>query len=69
VHVAKREVAIAKASGQERREMQYPHWLMVAGALLVVIGLIGLAFYQNKDREPDDKGKDREPDDKGHERS
>jgi hypothetical protein len=39
--------------------MQYPHWLMVAGAILVVIGLIGLAFYQNKDREPDDKGHER----------
>jgi hypothetical protein len=39
--------------------MQYPHWLMVAGAILVVIGLIGLAFYQNKDGEPDDKGHER----------
>jgi hypothetical protein len=24
--------------------MQYPHWLMVAGAILVVFGFIGLAF-------------------------
>jgi hypothetical protein len=24
--------------------MQYPHWLMVAGAVLVVVGFIGLAF-------------------------
>src|ERR1700693_329949 len=24
--------------------MQYPHWLMVAGAVLVVAGFIGLAF-------------------------
>jgi hypothetical protein len=39
--------------------MQYPHWLMVAGAILVVIGLIGLAFYQSKDRAPDDKGHER----------
>jgi hypothetical protein len=25
-------------------EMQYPHWLMVAGAVLVVLGFIGYAF-------------------------
>ena len=24
--------------------MEYPHWLIVAGAILVVIGTIGLAF-------------------------
>jgi hypothetical protein len=28
--------------------MQYPHWLMVAGAALVVLGFIGFAFSQNK---------------------
>jgi hypothetical protein len=27
--------------------MEYPHWLMVAGAVLVVVGLIGLAFRKN----------------------
>jgi DNA-directed RNA polymerase alpha subunit len=27
--------------------MQYPHWLMVAGAVLVVVGFIGLAFRKN----------------------
>jgi hypothetical protein len=32
--------------------MQYPHWLMVAGAVLVVFGLIGFAFRQNKNVEP-----------------
>jgi len=26
--------------------MEYPHWLMVAGAILVVLGLVGLAFRQ-----------------------
>ena len=26
--------------------MEYPHWLIVAGAILVVIGFIGLAFRQ-----------------------
>jgi hypothetical protein len=28
--------------------MQYPHWLMVAGAVLVALGFIGFAFRQNK---------------------
>jgi hypothetical protein len=27
--------------------MQYPHWLMVVGAVLVVIGFIGFAFHRN----------------------
>jgi hypothetical protein len=28
--------------------MQYPHWFIVAGAVLVVLGFIGLAFRQNR---------------------
>jgi hypothetical protein len=31
-------------------EMQYLHWLMVAGAVLVLFGIIGFAFRQNKNR-------------------
>jgi DNA-directed RNA polymerase alpha subunit len=27
--------------------MEYPHWLLVAGAVLVVVGFIGLAFRKN----------------------
>jgi hypothetical protein len=27
--------------------IQYPHWLMVAGAVLVVVGFIGFAFHKN----------------------
>jgi hypothetical protein len=34
-------------------EMQYPHWLMVAGAGLVVLGFVGFAFRQNKNGAPD----------------
>ena len=34
--------------------MQYPHWLMVAGAILVVIGFIGFAFRKNRNAEPDE---------------
>jgi hypothetical protein len=26
--------------------MQYPHWLVVAGVVLVVLGLVGLAFQR-----------------------
>jgi hypothetical protein len=33
--------------------MEYPHWLMVAGAVLVVLGFIGFAFSQNRNVEPD----------------
>jgi hypothetical protein len=33
--------------------MEYPHWLMVAGAVLVVLGFIGFAFRQNSNAEPD----------------
>lgn len=32
--------------------MEYPHWLIVAGAVLVAIGFIGLAFHRNRDGEP-----------------
>ena len=31
--------------------MQYPHWLMVAGAILVVLGLVGFAFRQKSDHQ------------------
>jgi DNA-directed RNA polymerase alpha subunit len=27
--------------------MEYPHWLMVAGAILVVVGFIGVALQKN----------------------
>jgi hypothetical protein len=29
--------------------MEYPHWLMVAGAVLVVLGFTGFAFHKNPD--------------------
>ena len=32
--------------------IEYPHWLMVAGAFLVLSGLIGLAFRKNPKTEP-----------------
>jgi len=38
--------------------MQYPHWLMVAGAVLVVLGFIGFAFRQNRNNEPDNEARE-----------
>jgi hypothetical protein len=31
--------------------LQYPHWLMVAGAVLVVLGFVGFAFSRNRNPE------------------
>jgi hypothetical protein len=39
-------------------EMEYPHWLMVAGVALVVLGSIGFAFRQNRNVEPDHEPKE-----------
>jgi hypothetical protein len=33
-------------------EMEYPHWMMVAGALLMVAGFIGLRFSRRTKPEP-----------------
>jgi hypothetical protein len=35
--------------------MEYPQWLMIAGAVLVVLGFIGLAFRQNRNGETVDE--------------
>ena len=40
--------------------IEYPHWLMVAGAFLVLSGLIGLAFRKNRKR-PRSKGWNPQP--------
>jgi hypothetical protein len=29
-------------------DWEYPHWLMMAGAILVAAGFIGLAFHRNR---------------------
>jgi len=43
------------------RALSYPHWLMIAGILLIAFGLIGLAFTRNRyttaSREIEPKGK------------
>ncbi len=51
--------------------LEYPHWMMVAGTGLVVLGFIGFAFGQNRNVETDQKKlgpetdlpEDEEPDD------
>ena len=40
--------------------MEYPHWMMLAGAILVALGFIGLAFYRNRNVETDQKNPGRE---------
>jgi len=35
--------------------MEYPHWLMVAGAVLVVFGFVSIAFLKNN-TEPREDG-------------
>ena len=32
--------------------IELPHWLMIAGALLLVVGFIGLVFRKNRETEP-----------------
>jgi hypothetical protein len=33
-------------------DWEYPHWMMMAGAILVALGFIGLAFHRNRNVEP-----------------
>lgn len=35
--------------------LQYPHWLIVAGTVLVVLGLAGSVFRRNENVTADDK--------------
>ena len=35
--------------------MEYPHWLIVAGAVLLVLGFIGLAFAKERTLRPSSK--------------
>jgi hypothetical protein len=34
-------------------DWEYPHWMMMTGAILVALGFIGFAFHQNSSVEID----------------
>ena len=46
--------------------MQYPHWLMVVGAVLVAIGFIGFAFHRNKAERISDNPEQTSPNDEAN---
>jgi hypothetical protein len=46
--------------------MEYPHWLMVVGAVLVVIGFIGFAFHRNDAERISDKPEQTSPNDEAN---
>jgi hypothetical protein len=42
--------------------MEYPHWLIVAGAILLILGLVGLALRpRSVEANPSDMTNDHEP--------
>ena len=42
--------------------MEYPHWLIIAGAILLMLGLVGLALRQRSvEADPHDMTNDQEP--------
>jgi len=43
-------------------DWEYPHWMMMAGAILVALGFIGLVFHRNRNVETDLKKLGREED-------
>ena len=41
-------------------DWKYPHWMMLAGAILVAVGFIGLAFHRNRNGPVNDLSQARE---------
>ena len=42
--------------------MEYPHWLIIAGAILLMLGLVGLALRPRSfEADPSDMANDQEP--------
>jgi hypothetical protein len=42
--------------------MEYPHWLIIAGAILLMLGLVGLALRaRSVEPDPSDMTNDQEP--------
>jgi hypothetical protein len=44
--------------------MKYPHWLMVAGAVLVVFGFFGFVFLKNTAEPAEDDNLDAPPEER-----
>jgi hypothetical protein len=40
--------------------MEYPHWLIVAGAVLVVLGFVGIAFLKSNAEPAEDDNLEQE---------
>jgi hypothetical protein len=52
-HVGPVELGL-KAKGSRMdllSSIELPHWLMIAGAVLIAVGLLGLAFIRNREAE------------------
>jgi hypothetical protein len=41
-------------------DWEYPHWMMMAGAIFVALGFIGLAFRQDRNRPGSESSRARE---------
>src|SRR5258708_7961194 len=41
-------------------DWEYPHWMMMAGAILVAFGFMGFAFHQNRNGPGNESGRARE---------
>jgi hypothetical protein len=41
-------------------DWEYPHWMMMAGAILVAAGYIGLAFHRNRNGPVNESSRARE---------
>jgi len=42
--------------------MEYPHWLIIVGAILLMLGLVGLALRQRSvEADPSDMTNDQDP--------
>ena len=38
-------------------DWEYPHWMMMAGAILVALGFMGFAFHQNRNGPGNESGR------------
>jgi hypothetical protein len=41
-------------------DWEYPHWMMVVGAILVVVGFVGLVFRKNRNGPVNESSRARE---------